>query len=83
MLVNNAGIYPDKDVSILTVSSDQLTATFQTNTVGPVLVTQAFLPYLRTAPQPRVINLSSGYGQLSDLPPTCRATACPSWRSTA
>jgi NAD(P)-dependent dehydrogenase (short-subunit alcohol dehydrogenase family) len=32
-------------------------------------VTQAFLPYLRTAPQPRVINLSSGYGQLSDLSP--------------
>jgi NAD(P)-dependent dehydrogenase (short-subunit alcohol dehydrogenase family) len=69
VLVNNAGIYPDKDVSILTVCSDQLTATFQTNTVGPVLVTQAFLPYLRTAPQPRVINLSSGYGQLSDLSP--------------
>ena len=69
VLVNNAGIYPDKDVSILTVSSNQLTATFQTNTVGPVLVTQAFLPYLRTAPQPRVINLSSGYGQLSDLSP--------------
>jgi NAD(P)-dependent dehydrogenase (short-subunit alcohol dehydrogenase family) len=69
VLVNNAGIYPDKDVSILTVSPDQLTATFQTNTVGPVLVTQAFLPFLRTAPQPRIINISSGYGQLSDLSP--------------
>ena len=69
VLVNNAGIYPDRDVSILTVSRDQLTATFQTNTVGPVLVTQVFLPFLRKAPRPRIINVSSGYGQLSDLSP--------------
>ena len=69
VLVNNAGIYPDKDVSILTVSRDQPTATFQTNTFGPVLVTQAFLPYLPKAPQPRIINISCGYGQLSDLSP--------------
>lgn len=69
VLVNNAGIYPDKGVSILTVSGDQFTATFQTNTVGPVLVTQAFLPLLRKAPQPRIINITSGYGQLSDLSP--------------
>ncbi|HYB45792.1 MAG TPA: SDR family oxidoreductase, partial [Streptosporangiaceae bacterium] len=43
VLVNNAGIYPDRDVSILTVSRDQLTTTFQTNTFGAVIVTQAFL----------------------------------------
>jgi NAD(P)-dependent dehydrogenase (short-subunit alcohol dehydrogenase family) len=35
VLVNNAGIYPDRDVSILTVSRDLLTTTFQTNTSGP------------------------------------------------
>lgn len=69
VLVNNAGIYPDRDVSVLTVSRDQLTATFQTNTVGPVLVTQVFLPFLRKAARPRIINVSSGYGQLSDLSP--------------
>src|SRR5437764_7889328 len=36
VLVNNAGIYPDKGVDILTVSRDQLTRTFQTNTFGAV-----------------------------------------------
>jgi len=69
VLVNNAGIYPDKDVTILTVSRDQLAVTFQTNTFGPVIVTQAFLPFLRKAHPARVINVSSGYGQLSDLSP--------------
>ena len=69
VLVNNAGIYPDKDVTILTVSRDQLAVTFQTNTFGPVIVTQAFLPFLRKAHAARVINVSSGYGQLSDLSP--------------
>jgi NAD(P)-dependent dehydrogenase (short-subunit alcohol dehydrogenase family) len=69
VLVNNAGIYPDKGVSIRTVSRDQLTTTFQTNTVGPLIVTQAFLPFLKQAIPARVINVSSGYGQLGGLSP--------------
>ncbi|MBI2477925.1 MAG: SDR family NAD(P)-dependent oxidoreductase, partial [Planctomycetia bacterium] len=47
----------------------------QTNTFGPLEVTQAFLPYLRRAATSRVINVSSGYGQLegmsSDAPSYC------------
>ena len=69
VLVNNAGIYPDKGVSVLTVSREQVITTLQTNTVGPLIVTQAFLPFLKAAAPARVINVSSGYGQLSDLAP--------------
>jgi NAD(P)-dependent dehydrogenase (short-subunit alcohol dehydrogenase family) len=69
VLVNNAGIYPDRDVSILTVSRAHLTATFQTNTFGPLLVAQAFLPLLRKAPRARIVNVSSGYGALGELSP--------------
>src|SRR5438045_536893 len=36
VLINNAGIYPDEGLSILTISRKQLTETFQTNTFGPV-----------------------------------------------
>src|SRR5205085_1900661 len=54
---------------ILTVSRELLTGTFQTNTFGPVEVAQAFLPYLRTAPAARVVNVSSGYGHLEGLSP--------------
>ncbi len=69
VLINNAGVYPDAGVDILTISRDQLTATFQTNTFGPVIVTQAFLPFLRQARRARVINVSSGYGQIGKLEP--------------
>ena len=67
VLVNNAGIYPDEGVSILTVSRELLTLTMNTNAFGPIIVTQAFLPLLEKAPAARVINVSSGYGELSGL----------------
>ena len=69
VLINNAGIYPDQGVSILTLPRGLLDRTFQTNTFGALEVTQAFLPYLRKASAARVINLSSGYGQLDGLSP--------------
>jgi NAD(P)-dependent dehydrogenase (short-subunit alcohol dehydrogenase family) len=67
VLVNNAGIYPDEGSNILTITRKQLVATFQTNTFGALQVVQAFLPYLRKAGKARVINVSSGYGELDGL----------------
>jgi len=67
VLINNAGVFPDKGVSILTASRELMLGTLQTNTLGALETTQAFLPYLREAAPARVINLSSGYGQISGL----------------
>ena len=67
VLINNAGIYPDENFNILTISREQLVETFQTNTFGPVKVTQAFLPFLKKSNAPRVINISSGYGEIGGL----------------
>jgi NAD(P)-dependent dehydrogenase (short-subunit alcohol dehydrogenase family) len=69
VLINNAGIYPDEGLTILTLPRDRLAQTFQTNTFGPLEVTQAFLPYLRKSDAARIINVSSGYGQLDGLSP--------------
>lgn len=69
VLINNAAIYPDEGTSILTISRQQMDATFHTNTFGPVEVTQAFLPFLQRSKGARVINVSSGYGQLEGLTP--------------
>jgi NAD(P)-dependent dehydrogenase (short-subunit alcohol dehydrogenase family) len=75
VLINNAGIYPDKGLTILTLPRDRLDQTFQTNTFGALEVAQAFLPLLRRSSAARVINVSSGYGQLdglsSDVPSYC------------
>ncbi len=67
VLINNAGIYPDEGVNILTVTRELLVKTFQTNTFGAIRVTQAFLPYLKKADKARVINVSSGYGEIDGL----------------
>jgi NAD(P)-dependent dehydrogenase (short-subunit alcohol dehydrogenase family) len=67
VLVNNAGIYPDEGANILTITREQMVATFQTNTFGALQVVQAFLPYLQNAGSARVINVSSGYGELNGL----------------
>jgi NAD(P)-dependent dehydrogenase (short-subunit alcohol dehydrogenase family) len=44
-----------------------LEKSFLTNTVGAVLVSQAFLPLLSRARQGRIINISSGLGSLSQM----------------
>jgi NAD(P)-dependent dehydrogenase (short-subunit alcohol dehydrogenase family) len=67
VLINNAAIYPDKNFDILTISREQLVETFQTNTFGPAKVTQAFLPFLKKSSAPRIINISSGYGEIGGL----------------
>src|SRR5579871_4086430 len=63
VLINNAGIYPDEGLSMLTISRERMVNTFQTNTFGALEMTQAFLPYLKKSSAARVINVSSGYGQ--------------------
>jgi NAD(P)-dependent dehydrogenase (short-subunit alcohol dehydrogenase family) len=65
VLVNNAGIIVDGDNAILEISDDLFRKTLETNTLGPLRVTRAFTPLLRKSKAPRVINVSSGGGQLS------------------
>jgi len=66
VLVNNAGVLLDADKSLLDLDDETLLATLQTNTLGVLRVTRAFLPMLRKSAAPRIVNVSSGGGQLSD-----------------
>ena len=70
VLVNNAGVYPDKNIDILTVSRDVLQTGLQTNTLGVIQMVQRFLPLLEASPEARVINVSSGMGSLNGLTTT-------------
>jgi NAD(P)-dependent dehydrogenase (short-subunit alcohol dehydrogenase family) len=66
VLVNNAGIIVDGDDAILEISEELLRETLETNTLGALRVTRAFAPLLRKSKAPRVINVSSGSGELTD-----------------
>ncbi|MGZ5544925.1 MAG: SDR family NAD(P)-dependent oxidoreductase [Limisphaerales bacterium] len=65
-LVNNAGILLDDDKDILTITPEIFETTLRTNTLGPLLVSQAFVSFLKKSNAPRIVNVSSGGGQLSD-----------------
>jgi NAD(P)-dependent dehydrogenase (short-subunit alcohol dehydrogenase family) len=67
ILVNNAGILLDDEVSLEELSRDMFRDTLETNLLGPFAVTQAFLPLLRRANDPRVIHVGSGAGQMSAM----------------
>ncbi len=64
VLVNHAGVLLD-DAAPSAVRQAVVRCTFEVNVVGPIRVTQAFLPLLRRAPAARVVNLSSGLGSLA------------------
>jgi NAD(P)-dependent dehydrogenase (short-subunit alcohol dehydrogenase family) len=65
-LVNNAGILLDDDKDVLTTTPEILETTLRTNTLGALLVSQAFVPFLKKSDAPRIVNVSSGGGQLAD-----------------
>jgi NAD(P)-dependent dehydrogenase (short-subunit alcohol dehydrogenase family) len=66
VLVNNAGIALDDDENVLKISPETFETTLRTNTLGPLLVSQAFVPLLNKSSAPRIVNVSSGGGQLAD-----------------
>lgn len=64
VLINNAGILLDEDQDALTITPEIFETTLRTNTLGPWLVAQAFVPLLKKSREPRIVNVSSGGGQL-------------------
>ena len=71
-LINNAGVLDDdRGASILDTDPDLIRRTLETNTFGPLHLTQKLAPLLaKAADGGRVVNLSSGLGQLSDMEDT-------------
>jgi len=76
VLINNAGISLENfKTSILDLPLDALQHTLDTNLFGALRVTQALVPLLRASPAGRVVNLSSGMGQLAEM-----GTGAPAYR---
>jgi NAD(P)-dependent dehydrogenase (short-subunit alcohol dehydrogenase family) len=65
-LVNNAGIALDEDKDVTKITPEIFETTLRTNTLGALIVAQAFLSLLKRSKNPRIVNVSSGGGQLAD-----------------
>jgi NAD(P)-dependent dehydrogenase (short-subunit alcohol dehydrogenase family) len=68
VLVNNAGVEGGGwRTNATDVDLEEVRATLETNLFGAWKVTQAALPLMREHGYGRIVNLSSGMGQLSDM----------------
>lgn len=78
ILVNNAGVlldYSESDGSVFNLKISTLQKTLETNTFAPLLLCQALIPLMKEHNYGRVVNVSSGAGQLQDM-----NTGYPSYR---
>jgi len=66
-LVNNAAIIAERDQDVLTIQPEIVARTIETNALGALRVSQAFVPHLLKSSAGRIVNVSSGAGQLSDM----------------
>ena len=74
VLVNNAGIFPDVDdpnqkggSSIFKVRVETINKAMTTNVYGPFFLSQALVPLMKKNNYGRIVNMSSGLGQLSEM----------------
>ena len=65
VLVNNAGIGGSMPQKPLETGIGIFRQVFETNFFGAIEVTQAFIDLLRRAPEPRIVNVTSGLGSLT------------------
>ncbi|MEI2577879.1 SDR family oxidoreductase [Scytonema sp. PRP1] len=70
VLVNNAAIYIDSQTggnSVFDAKIDTLRQTIETNVYGVLRVTQALIGLMQKQNYGRIVNVSSGAGQLTDM----------------
>jgi NAD(P)-dependent dehydrogenase (short-subunit alcohol dehydrogenase family) len=66
LLVNNAGMLVSGE-RFGSLEAEALEASFRTNAVGPLLLTQALAPLLAQGEAPRVANVSSVLGSIAGV----------------
>lgn len=67
VLINNAGVYLDEGLKLSEEDSAILEKTMRTNLLGPYHLIRSFLPLMRKNNYGRIVNISSGYGQMDEM----------------
>ncbi len=65
VLINNAGIIGSMQQTPLETDISIFKQVFETNFFGVIAVTQAFIDLMKSAPEPRIVNVTSGLGSLT------------------
>ena len=67
ILVNNAAVLLYENEDVLSIPADAYRRTFHTNVFGVIEVCRVFAPEMARARYGRIVNVSSGAGQLSTM----------------
>jgi NAD(P)-dependent dehydrogenase (short-subunit alcohol dehydrogenase family) len=68
VLVNNAGVYPEEtDAKVVDSPTSVWRETFETNVFGPVRMCREVVPLMAKLRYGRIVNISSGLGQLHQM----------------
>lgn len=67
ILINNAGISPVGDQSVLNVGVEVMRQVMETNVYGALRLTQSVVPLMRKNGYGRIVNVSSGMGSLKNM----------------
>jgi NAD(P)-dependent dehydrogenase (short-subunit alcohol dehydrogenase family) len=67
VLVNNAAILLEEDGDVLHIPEEAFGRSFETNVMGALRLCQALVPGMRSRRYGRVVNVSSGAGQLEGM----------------
>ncbi|WNB91090.1 SDR family oxidoreductase [Bacillus sp. NEB1478] len=67
VLINNAGVFRDGNHSLIELPAGVLEGTMNTNFFGPYHMIRAFLPLMERNNYGRIINVSSGFGQMREM----------------
>jgi NAD(P)-dependent dehydrogenase (short-subunit alcohol dehydrogenase family) len=67
VLVNNAAVLLAEDGDVLSVPADDFRQSMETNVYGPLLLCQTLMPGMLERRYGRVVNVSSGAGQIATM----------------
>lgn len=66
VLINNAGVLADREFDTLTIAPDLMRQVFNVNTLGSLMMSQAFMPGMMERNYGRIVNVSSRAGQVAE-----------------
>jgi NAD(P)-dependent dehydrogenase (short-subunit alcohol dehydrogenase family) len=67
VLINNAGILIDYQMTSMDLDPDTLSRTLLTNAYGPMILCQHCIPFMEKGGYGRVVNMASTLGSLTDI----------------
>ncbi|MHA2317605.1 MAG: SDR family NAD(P)-dependent oxidoreductase [Candidatus Hodarchaeales archaeon] len=78
ILINNAGMVTKRHLTVGKLHEDDILRVFEVNSISPLLMTEKFADFLRKSSNPKVVNISSMMGSISNRQNTSNFSYCAS-----